>query len=91
MLDMFFARVRTVRDTFKRFLGYTLGHSPAVVHVLPEERDRRLRPVLLDEGHIHVVHEVDEALQARRSVRLATPLHQTMAGAQIVILRGLLP
>ena len=49
-------------------------HPPAVVHVLPEKRDRRLRPVLFDEGHVHVVHEVDEALQARGPVRLATSL-----------------
>lgn len=67
-----------VENAIKRFFlpsrKFGLRHPPAVVHVLPEKRDRRLRPIFLDEGHVYIVHEIDEALQARRPVRLATPL-----------------
>lgn len=48
-----------------------------IVHVLPEESNRRLCPVLLNEGHIDIVHEVDEALRSGRAVSLAAPLRVT--------------
>lgn len=66
--------LRPIQQTHDHGFVVLWPHLPVVVHVLPQERDRRLRSVLLDEGHVEVVHEENEPFRTRRAVGLAAPL-----------------
>mmetsp|Transcript_4626 Transcript_4626/g.7282 ORF Transcript_4626/g.7282 Transcript_4626/m.7282 type:complete len:286 (-) Transcript_4626:25-882(-) len=63
-----------VRDVAHAHL-HQVVHVP-VLHLLPQQRDRALRVVHVHLGQVEVVHEVDQALVARRAVVRARLLLQ---------------